>query len=137
MNKWIGIGILGKDPELNTTPNGTSVCKFSIAVQRPFKDAEGNRAVDWFNIVAWREKADVCHKYLKKGSKCGVVGNIQMRTYKDKDGNNRTSIEVVAEEVEFLTTKTESEALSPTENKTTKQKIAALEPDDSEDLLPF
>ena len=84
-----------------------------------------------------KKKADVCHKYLKKGSKCGVVGNIQIRTYKDKDGNNRTSIEVVAEEVEFLTTKTESEALSPTEKKTTKQKIAALEPDDSEDLLPF
>ena len=57
MNKWIGIGILGKDPELNTTPNGSSVCKFSIAVQRPFKDAEGNRAVDWFNIVAWKEKS--------------------------------------------------------------------------------
>jgi len=102
MNKVILIGNLTRDPELSTIPNGTSVCKFGIAVNRRFANAEGNRDVDFFNIVAWRALGENCGKFLKKGSKVGVVGQIQIRNYEDKDGNKRNVTEIVADEVEFL-----------------------------------
>jgi len=102
MNKVILIGNLTRDPELSTIPNGTSVCKFGIAVNRRFANAEGNRDVDFFNIVAWRALGENCGKFLKKGSKVGVVGQIQTRTYDAQDGSKRHVTEIVADEVEFL-----------------------------------
>jgi len=102
MNKVMLIGNLTRDPELSTIPNGTSVCKFGIAVNRRFANAEGNRDVDFFNIVAWRALGENCGKFLKKGSKVGVAGQIQTRSYDDKDGVKRHVTEIVADEVEFL-----------------------------------
>jgi single-strand DNA-binding protein len=102
MNKAILIGNLTKDPELSTIPSGVSVCKFSIAVNRIFADAEGNKATDFFNIVVWRKVGENCAKFLKKGSKVCVVGQIQNRSYDDKDGNKRYVTEIIADEVEFL-----------------------------------
>ena len=98
MNKVILIGNLTKDPEHKQTPNGVSVCAFSIAVNRRMnKDV-----TDYFSIVAWRGLADICSKYLKKGQKVSVVGELQTRTYDDKNGVKRYVTEVSAEEVEFL-----------------------------------
>ena len=105
MNKVILIGNLTKDPEITTTTNGVSVCRFSIAVSRRFANADGNRDTDFLNIVVWRGLADNCHKFLKKGSKVGVVGSLQTRSYDATDGSKRYVTEIVADEVEFLSTK--------------------------------
>ena len=105
MNKCILIGNLTKDPEISTTSNGVSVCRFTLAVTRRYSNSEGERDTDFINIVAWRSLADNCHKFIKKGSKVAVVGNIQSRSYDATDGTKRYVTEIVAEEVEFLTTK--------------------------------
>ena len=102
MNHCILIGNLTKDPELKTTPSGVPVCAFSIAVNRPHKGADGNREVDFFNIITWRGLAENCAKYLTKGKKAAVSGEIQNRSYEDKDGNKRYVTEIVAQDVEFL-----------------------------------
>ena len=105
MNKVILVGNLTRDPELTETANGTAVCRFSIAVQRDYANAEGNREADFFNITVWRGKAESCGKYLKKGNKVAVVGSLQTRSYEDKDGIKRNVTDIVASEVEFLTPK--------------------------------
>lgn len=105
MNKVILIGNLTKDPELSTTTSGISLCKFSLAVSRRFSNAEGNRETDFFNIIVWRGQAENCHKYLRKGSKAGIVGSVQNRSYDDKEGNKRYITEIIADEVEFLSSK--------------------------------
>jgi len=104
MNKCFLVGNLTRDPELSTIPNGTAVCKFAIAVNRRFANAEGNRDTDFFNIVAWRALGENCSKFLKKGSKVGVVGQIQIRNY-EQDGVKKFFTEIVADEVEFLSPK--------------------------------
>jgi single-strand DNA-binding protein len=111
MNKAILVGNLTRDPELSTIPNGTAVCKFAIAVNRRFADADGNRQTDFFNIIAWRALGENCGKYLKKGSKVGVVGQIQVRTF-EQDGVKKFFTEIIADEVEFLSPKTGSEGIS-------------------------
>ena len=104
MNRVILIGNLTKEPELKTTPNGVSVCQFSIAVGRRYTDKSGEKQTDYFNIVAWRSLGENCGKYLAKGRKVGVVGELQTRSY-EKDGVKRSVTEVVADDVEFLTPK--------------------------------
>ena len=136
MNKCILIGNLTKDPDLTTTTSGISVCRFTLAVSRRFQNAEGERETDFINIVVWRNLADNCHKYLRKGSKCAVVGNIQTRSYDATDGTKRYVTEVVAEEVEFVGSRasgTEGGAELEERNKPTTTK---LEPID-DDQLPF
>lgn len=103
------IGNLTRDPELKTTNSGVSVCNFSIAVNRRFSGQDGNRATDFFNIVVWRAQAENCAKFLKKGNKVGIVGEIQTRSYEGQDGTKRNVTEIVADEVEFLTPKGGSE----------------------------
>lgn len=107
MNKVFLIGNLSKDPELRTTNSGTSVCTFSIAVNRR-KDKDGNSTADFFPIVAWRQLAELCGKYLAKGRKVSVVGELQNRSYEANDGTKRHVTEIVANEIEFLTPKGES-----------------------------
>ena len=104
MNKVFLIGNLSKDPELRTTNSGTSVCTFSIAVNRR-KDKDGNSTADFFSIVAWRQLAELCGKYLAKGRKVSVVGELQNRSYEANDGTKRHVTEIVANEIEFLTPK--------------------------------
>ena len=86
MNKVILIGNLTKDPELSTTTSGISVCRFTVAVSRRFTNSEGERETDFINIVVWRNLADNCHKFLRKGSKAAVIGNIQTRSYDAQAG---------------------------------------------------
>lgn len=96
MNKIILIGNLTKDTDLTTTANGTSVCKFGLAVNRDKEEA------DFFNIVVFGDLGVSCSKYLSKGKKCAITGKIQTRSYNDKDGNKKYITEVLAESVEFL-----------------------------------
>lgn len=97
-------GRLTADPELKTTPNGISVCSFSIAVDRAYKKGE-EKQTDFINIVAWRQTAEFVSKYFGKGNLIGIEGSIQTRRYQDKDGNNRTAFEVVANNVQFVESK--------------------------------
>jgi single-strand DNA-binding protein len=105
MNKCIMTGNLTKDPEVRSTGSGISVCTFRIAVQRRFAGQDGQKVSDFFDVVAWRSLADNCGKYLSKGSKVAVVGELQTRSYDAKDGSKRYVTEIVADEVEFLTPK--------------------------------
>ncbi|MDE3095787.1 MAG: single-stranded DNA-binding protein [Chloroflexota bacterium] len=96
------IGRLGRDPELRYTGNGTAVAQFSIAVERDFKNGQGERETDWFDIVAWRQLAELVAEHLSKGRMVAVQGRLQTRTYDDKDGNRRKVTEIVADRVHFL-----------------------------------
>ena len=132
MNKCILVGKLARDPELTTTSNGVAVCRFSIAVSRRYANSDGERETDFLNIVVWRNLGENCHKFLKKGSKVGIVGNIQSRSYDATDGTKRYVTEIVAEEVEFLSTKSQ-DGDAP---KTSNEQVAKLQPID-DDGLPF
>ena len=142
MNKAILVGNLTRDPEHRTTPNNLSVTTFTVAVQRRFSQAE--QKADFLPIVTWRGLADNCAKYLQKGSKVGVVGQIQTRQYDDKNGVRRYVTEIIADEVEFLTSRSASENREEPQKKASKSsaddlfgdELAAFEPvDDAE--LPF
>ena len=100
MNKVFLIGNLTRDPEMRSTQS----CNFTIAVNRRFKSANGKQETDYLNVIAWRQLAELCGKYLAKGRKVAVTGSIQTRTYEAKDGSKRTAWDIVADEVEFLTT---------------------------------
>ena len=102
MNKAILIGNLANDPESRTTASGVSVCQFRLAVQRRFANQQGVREADFFNIVAWRQTAELCARYLSKGRKVAVEGTIQNRSYDAQDGSKRYVTEIVADQVEFL-----------------------------------
>ena len=103
MNKVYLIGNLTRDPEMRSTSTGIPVCNFSIAVNRRFKNAQtGQQETDFFNIVAWRQLAELCSRYLAKGRKVAVFGSIQTRSYEAQDGSKRTAFDIVADEVEFL-----------------------------------
>jgi single-strand DNA-binding protein len=102
MNKVILIGNLTRDPELRYTPNGVAVATFTLAVNRPFSNQNGEREADFINIVAWQKLADVCATYLRKGRQSAVVGRLQTRSYDNKEGRRVYVTEVVAEDVRFL-----------------------------------
>lgn len=101
MNRFFAIGRLTKDPEKRTTQNGTSVCTFTLAVDRRYKNANGEREADFFPVVCWRQVADLSAQYLSKGKQVAIAGEVQMRSY-EKDGQKRYVTEIVADEVQFL-----------------------------------
>lgn len=107
MNKITLIGNLTADPTLRATQSGTSVCQFTIAVNRRFPGPDGQKQTDFFRINTWRQLAESCNKYLSKGKKAAVIGELQARTYTAKDGTTRMSLDVGADEVEFLSPKDE------------------------------
>ena len=90
------------NPEARTTQSGVSISTFRVAVQRRFKNAAGEREADFLTVVAWRGTADFCNKYVQKGSKVAVTGNIQVRSYDAQDGSKRWVTEIMAETVETL-----------------------------------
>ena len=102
MNKAFLIGNLTRDPELRTLPSGVSVCTFTIAINHKFVNQQGVREADFLNIVAWRQLGETCARYLSKGRKVGVTGSIQTRSYDAQDGSKRYVTEIVADDVEFL-----------------------------------
>ena len=112
MNKILIIGNLTGEPELRSTPSGITVCSFTIAVNRRHEDKTGERPTDFFRISAWRQLGDSCGRFLTKGRKVAVVGELQARLYDAKDGSARMSLDVQADEVEFLSPRTNGEAVS-------------------------
>lgn len=128
MNKVILIGRLAADPEIKQTGGGISVCRFTLAVTRRHADAQGNRQADFLPVIAWRQLADLCHKYLSKGKQAAVTGEIQTRSYDAQDGTKRYVTEIIADSVEFLTPKS---AQPPTAG--TPEGFEEID----DDMLPF
>lgn len=104
VNKVILVGNLGKDPELRYTPSGTAVVTFPLATTERYKDRDGQRQekTEWHNIVAWRQLAEICGKYLHKGKQVYIEGKIQTRSYDDRDGNKRYMTEIVVDQMQML-----------------------------------
>ena len=111
MNKSFLIGNLTKDPELRSTQGGKAVASFTIAVSRRFKNQAGESVTDFFPVTAWGQLAEVCGRYLAKGKKVAVVGELQTRSYEDKQGVKRYVTEIVADEVEFLSPREKQESV--------------------------
>jgi single-strand DNA-binding protein len=105
MNKVVLIGRLTRDPELRYTGSNTPVATFSLAVNRNFSNQNGEREADFINIVVWRKQAENVKNYLTQGSQVAIDGRIQTRSYDDQDGKKRYVTEVVADNVEFLGSK--------------------------------
>jgi len=110
LNKIMLIGNLGRDPELQVTSDGTPFTRFSLAVSRTYKTNSGEKReeTEWFNVVAWRQLAETCERYLHKGSKVYIEGRVTQRKYTDKNGLERTSVDVNATDMEMLTPKAAS-----------------------------
>lgn len=107
LNRIVLMGRLTKKPELRRTQSGVAVTSFSLAVERDYKDAEGNRETDFIDVVAWRSTAEFAAKYLDKGRMAAVTGPLQGRSWQDKEGNNRRSMEVLADSLYFADSKRE------------------------------
>lgn len=116
MNKITLIGNLVSDPETRSTSSGVTVCAFTIAVNRRFANSNGERQTDFFRVNAWRQLGEICAKHLSKGKKVAVVGELQARTYEAKNGDTRMSLDVAADEVEFLSPKDEEPKRKNKEN---------------------
>ncbi len=102
MNRVILIGRLTRDPELRYTPSGVAVTQFTLAVDRPFTNQQGEREADFLNIVTWRQLAETCANYLRKGRLTAVEGRIQVRSYDNNEGRRVYVTEIVADNVRFL-----------------------------------
>ena len=131
MNKLTIIGNLVKNPEMRSTTAGVSVCGFTVAVNRPKTQNNPNPGADFFNVSAWSGLGDICGKYLTKGSKVCVVGEVSLRTW-EKEGKHGASLEVKADDVEFLSPRNaEPEAQTPPVDAQTGFTVAET------DELPF
>lgn len=140
MNKVILIGNLASDVESRTTSSGIATCTFRLAVQRRFVNAQGVREADFLPVVCWRQTAELCSKYLLKGRKVAVEGSIQTRSYDAQDGSKRYVTEIIADNVEFLSSREESAAPAATQTvvkqaqETFGSGFVAV---DDDDALPF
>lgn len=105
MNKAILVGRMVRDPELKNTNSGKAVANFTLAIDRRFKNKDGQKEADFINCQAWGKTAEVLGQYTQKGSRVGVVGRLQVRSYDAQDGTKRWVTEVVVEELEFLESK--------------------------------
>jgi len=121
MNRAVLVGRLTRDPDLRYTPNGVAVANFTLAVNRPFTNQQGERDADFINCVTWRRQAENLTQYMKKGGQVGVDGRIQTRTYEDQDGKTVYVTEVVADNVHFLESKTESKKQGQTQQQPKQQ----------------
>ena len=112
INVVVLMGRLVRDPEIRTTTSGKSVCSFSLAVERDFQRSE-EKAADYFDCVAWGNTAEFVGKYFHKGRMIALQGRLQARTYKDREGNNRKVVEVIADKVRFTGEKADAAAQEP------------------------
>ena len=132
INRIVLIGRLTANPELRYTTNNIAITSFTLAVDRNFKNENGNKEADFINIVAWNKKAELIHHYLKKGDRVGISGRLQVRKYQNERGENRYVTEVVAEEVEFLNSKKsgldEKSPVKSEDNRTLEEKINSNKP---------
>ena len=137
LNHVVIMGRMVRDPELRQLDNGTSVTSFSVAVERNYVDKTTNeRQADFLNVVAWRQTADFVCKYFHQGDMIALEGSLQSRKYTDKDGNNRTAIEIVASNISFCGGKNGGNANTATTNDTPATMVANA-PSEDNDELPF
>ena len=129
INNVVLMGRMTGNAEIKTTPSGTSVTSFCIAVDKPYKQ-DGERQTDFINIVAWKGTAEFIGRYFKKGDMIAIQGSIQTRNYDDKNGNKRTAVEVVANNVSFCGGKAEKKEEQ-------KQEVDPFSIPYTEDELPF
>lgn len=145
LNIAVIMGRLTANPELRTTANGTSVTSFTVAVDRKFQKQGAEKQTDFINVVAWQHTADFITRYFRKGSMIAVNGYIQTRNYEDKNGNKRTAVEIVANNVSFCGSKAETNTTDRATPTTENQAIPQQDMIDegfsiiptSDDMLPF
>ena len=131
VNKVIVLGNLGKDPDLRHLPNGDAVCNFSLATTESWKDKEGNKQdkTEWHNIVIFRKLAEIAGEYLKKGRPVYIEGRLQTRKWQDKEGKDRYTTEIVADQMQMLGSREEAKEVAKTP--------ASANFDDMESDIPF
>lgn len=143
MNKLTIIGNLTKAPELRTTQSGSTVCSFTVAVNRRRTQNNQQPEADYFHVSAWNKLGETCSKFLDKGKKVCIVGSVSVRTYEGSDGNTRAQLDVFAQDVEFLSPRndgTSADESVPSEHvpaQNYQQDNAGFTPVDTEDELPF
>ena len=140
MNKVFLIGNLTRDPELRETPSGVAMCRFAIAVSRPYSSQDGERQTDFFECTAWRGLAETIARFTKKGNKVAVVGSVQIRNYEDNQGVRRTVVDVIVQDCEFLTPKSNSDSfddVSEAPRASAPKKKPALQAMDDDSDIPF
>lgn len=130
LNQWQGMGRLTRDPELRSTVSGIAVASFSLAIDRDYKDKNGEKQTDFVPVVAWQAKADFARKYLKKGQLVIVTGRLTQNNWMDNNGNKRTSWQVVADNLYFAGSRKTDDSAPPAEPKFS-------ELDDDGEKLPF
>lgn len=135
MNRVFLIGNLTKDPELTETSGGISLCRFSIAVTRAYSGANGDKKTDFFNCTAWRGLGDTVARYAHKGNKVAVEGSIELRNYEDNQGVKRTAVDIVCQNVEFLTPK--STGADSEDSPVGAHHKPTLQPFDDDSDIPF
>lgn len=139
VNKVILVGRLGKDPELKYTPSGAPVAKFSLATDESFKDKTGEKQehTEWHNIVAWNKLAEICGEYLTKGKLIYIEGSIRSRQWQDQSGNKRTSYEIIANQMQMLGSRSDSERAGSAMNRPAPERPAPATPSPaSEPIAP-
>ena len=134
MNKVELIGRLTKEPELKLTSNQTQFCNFTVAVDRRFKDANGQRQADFINCVAWKQTAVFIQKYFHKGNRIGLTGSIQTRSFEDQSGQKRFVTEVIVDEAEFVESQQSQPQAQPAE---TNETAVTIDEPQFEPQLPF
>jgi len=105
MNKVILMGRLTRDPELKQTNSGVSLCNFTLAVDRSYKDRDGNKQTDFINCIAWRKTAEFTSKYFQKGDRMAVIGSWENRSWEDNEGNKKYVSECIVDEAHFADNK--------------------------------
>ena len=144
VNKAILIGHLGSDPEVRYTPDGTAVANFNIATSREWKDkasGEKKKQTEWHRIVVFRRLAEICGEYLSKGSQIYIEGHLQTREWQDKDGNKRTTTEIVASQMQMLGSRGSNQgsgqSAGPSSSNAPSESSASSYPAPEEDDIPF
>jgi single-strand DNA-binding protein len=137
VNKVILVGRLGRDPETRYTSAGQAVCNFTMATDEVYRDRSGERQkrTEWHRIVVWAKLAEICQQYLKKGSLVYIEGRIQSRQWDDRDGNKRTTVEVVANVMKMLGPR--AEAAPPEAAEPPGEEGAPPAPEISDEDIPF
>jgi len=137
LNNITLMGRLTADPELKTTKSDLAVTSFSLAVDRNYKNGDGEKETDFFNIVAWRQTAEFVCQYFKKGQLMALAGELQTRKYEDKSGSKRTAIEIIANKVYFADSQKGEEAGAQANTASTDFDPFGAVEDDEDDPLPF
>ena len=141
MNKVFLIGNLTRDPELRETPSGVAMCRFAIAVSRPYSSQDGERQTDFFECTAWRGLGETIARYTKKGKKVAVTGSIQIRNYEDNQGVKRNAVDIIVQDFEILSPRDSEDGFDANDDapraSAPKRKPALQAIDDDDSDIPF